>query len=303
VGRIQNDAGRAEQLFAETTLGRSRKSDVSIPESWVSSQHTAIRWTVQGWEARDLGSRNGTTLNGRTLAPSTWHALALHDVLTLGHTTERWTLVDDSQPVAFAESPEGRVVAVDGALELPSADAPEVEVYVDDAGTWHALRGDDEWSVSDGDRLTVGETEWTLHVPEVLVATRDQRAKVVTTSKVVFLVSQDFEDIEIEVHTALGVDHFKHQAHNWLLLELARARIADGADDPATVSEHGWCFRPDLADKLKIKKANFNMSVYRARHMFRARDFIDADEACQHRQGAGTVRLGFADIEIRYAKD
>lgn len=303
MGRIQNDAGRAEQLFVETTLGRSRRSDIPIQETWVSSQHTAIRWNAQGWEVRDLGSRNGTTLNGRTLGPSTWHALVRNDVLTLGHATERWTLIDDSQPVAFAESARGRVVAVDGALELPSADAPEVEVYVDDAGRWHALRGDEEWAVSDGDLLAIGDSEWTLHVPEVLVATRDQRAKVVTTSKVVFLVSQDFEDIELEVHTAIGVDHFKHQAHNWLLLELARARLTDGAEDPSTVTEHGWCYRPDLADKLKIKKANFNMSVYRARHMFRARDFIDADEACQHRPGAGTVRLGFADIEIRYAKD
>lgn len=303
MGRIQNDAGRAEQLFAETTLGRSRRCDIPVNETWVSSQHAAVRWTAQGWEVRDLGSRNGTTVNGRVLAPSTWYSLVKNDVLTLGHVSERWTLVDDSQPVAFAESAQGRVVAVDGALELPSATEVEVEVYVDDAGRWHALRGDEERSVSDGDALTAGNIEWTLHVPEVLVATRDQRAKLVATSKVVFLVSQDFEDIEIEVHSALGVDHFKHQAHNWLLLELARARLADGAEDPSTVSEHGWCYRPDLADKLRIKKANFNMSVYRARHMFRAHDFIDADEACQHRQGAGTVRLGFADIEIRYAKD
>ncbi len=48
-------------------VGRHPSNDLRLPEPAVSSFHAVIEWLSEGWHVRDLGSRNGTTLNGRRL--------------------------------------------------------------------------------------------------------------------------------------------------------------------------------------------------------------------------------------------
>jgi hypothetical protein len=49
------------------TLGRSRQSDVVIDDPNVSRQHAEIRPRGGSWVLTDLGSTNGSTLNGRRI--------------------------------------------------------------------------------------------------------------------------------------------------------------------------------------------------------------------------------------------
>lgn len=49
------------------TLGRSRDCDVVVDDSGVSRHHAELRPSAEGWVLRDLGSTNGTRLNGREL--------------------------------------------------------------------------------------------------------------------------------------------------------------------------------------------------------------------------------------------
>ncbi|MDB6150653.1 MAG: ABC-type multidrug transport system, ATPase component [Chthoniobacter sp.] len=62
-------------------LGRSRESDVQLPDTGVSRRHAVIERSPAGWQVRDLGSRGGTFINGRLRAV---HDLVIGDVLRLG---------------------------------------------------------------------------------------------------------------------------------------------------------------------------------------------------------------------------
>lgn len=48
-------------------IGRSRKSDVVVSDPSVSRQHVELRRDAQGWYAMDLGSTNGSTIDGQPL--------------------------------------------------------------------------------------------------------------------------------------------------------------------------------------------------------------------------------------------
>src|SRR5206468_3452149 len=49
------------------TLGRSRECDVVVDDANVSRRHAEIRPGPQGWTIADLGSTNGTRVNGRAV--------------------------------------------------------------------------------------------------------------------------------------------------------------------------------------------------------------------------------------------
>ena len=64
------------------TIGRSRESDVFLPDQWLSRQHAEIRQKDDGFYLVDLNSKNGTLLNGEPLRDE--RRLREGDVITLG---------------------------------------------------------------------------------------------------------------------------------------------------------------------------------------------------------------------------
>jgi sigma-B regulation protein RsbU (phosphoserine phosphatase) len=73
-----------------TTLGRSRDADVFIPDQWLSRMHAEIRLDKGNLVISDLGSKNGTLVNGARIGGPT--ALRQGDQIRLGdHTvTVQW---------------------------------------------------------------------------------------------------------------------------------------------------------------------------------------------------------------------
>ena len=65
------EPGKAETLIEvgekPLTIGRSRHNDITLKANGVSKRHATIRCTERGWVVADLGSTNGTQLNGRRL--------------------------------------------------------------------------------------------------------------------------------------------------------------------------------------------------------------------------------------------
>lgn len=67
---------------AVLSIGRSRESDVFLPDQWLSRHHAEIRIRGEACFVADLGSKNGTLLNGLRVAGE--QRLRHGDVITLG---------------------------------------------------------------------------------------------------------------------------------------------------------------------------------------------------------------------------
>lgn len=79
---------RAGQIYRPErpviTVGRAQDSDLQLQEQGISRRHARLQSGPQGWTITDLGSTNGTFVNGRRLAPQQDHALHTGDRITIG---------------------------------------------------------------------------------------------------------------------------------------------------------------------------------------------------------------------------
>jgi hypothetical protein len=69
VERSDGRGGRSYPLNpGVTTIGRDEENDVVVASDHVSRRHAEVRWDGGGFILLDLGSKNGTLLNGRRVA-------------------------------------------------------------------------------------------------------------------------------------------------------------------------------------------------------------------------------------------
>lgn len=60
--------GRSYPLLAPTTIGRSPECDIYLDDAGVSRQHARLRPVDYGVEVEDLGSTNGSFINGQRVS-------------------------------------------------------------------------------------------------------------------------------------------------------------------------------------------------------------------------------------------
>src|SRR5678809_32657 len=118
-------------LEAAHTVGRSRHSSLCLDDGRISGQHAVIRWTGDRWEVKDLGSRNGTYLDGHRLKKGEESPLTKGAIIVFGPSAERWELIDDAPPeVMLVALDGGPPVRMDeGMLAVPSSDDPQATIY------------------------------------------------------------------------------------------------------------------------------------------------------------------------------
>lgn len=59
------DAGERIPLLSLSKIGRDDENDVVLSDTFVSGEHARLSWNGRGWVLEDLGSTNGTTVNGK----------------------------------------------------------------------------------------------------------------------------------------------------------------------------------------------------------------------------------------------
>ncbi len=99
-GRTDLSVGACLPLHNPFTLGRSGSNDVTLDDDWVSGQHLRLTRQNDAWLAEDLGSTNGTRVNGNPFKGMT--RLKAGDTLRLGRVTFR--VVDGAQAQAQVRS-------------------------------------------------------------------------------------------------------------------------------------------------------------------------------------------------------
>jgi pSer/pThr/pTyr-binding forkhead associated (FHA) protein len=75
--------GRVWESDTLLRVGRLETLEVVLDHYSVSRRHAEVRLTADGWGVSDLGSTNGTFLNGTRLGPGRW-PLKPKDVLRVG---------------------------------------------------------------------------------------------------------------------------------------------------------------------------------------------------------------------------
>lgn len=100
------------------TLGRDPSSDVVLADDVVSARHVTLVRRGEGWRAEDQGSRNGTFVDGRRVAPGEASALVLAagSQLRLGRSGPAFTVAAEPQvrpgtPPAWAPAGDPTEVA------------------------------------------------------------------------------------------------------------------------------------------------------------------------------------------------
>jgi len=87
----------------EYVIGRAADNPICIPDTSVSRKHVMVLRAGAGWAVKDLGSGNGTLVNGDVIEDET--PLANGDVITLGDTELRFEDVSNSTMMVAAPPP------------------------------------------------------------------------------------------------------------------------------------------------------------------------------------------------------
>jgi len=286
-------------LRARCLLGRGIGCDVRVDSPKVSSEHASLHWSSGAWELRDLGSRNGTFVEGRKLAPGERVSLEVGSTFSLARSGATFELRDASPPAAAAQSKATGSfrVAEGGILALPTPAQPDAVLFAASDGTWHLEIDDDVRPAVDQEEINVGNDTFLLEIPapEIETLQSEDGAPLLESVKFMFLVTPDEEEVE----TTVAIGGQKHKLpprrYHYLLVTLARAWIAD---EGVASSVRGWVDRDELCKKLEMDVNKLNVEIYRARKQLSALGVQGAAGLVERRPGTHEIRIGVTEIEV-----
>lgn len=291
-------------LGPRTLIGRGPECRLQLDSRSVSTSHALITFKDGAWWIRDLGSRNGTHLSGQRIEPGA--PTRIPDDCRVrfgGEDVEYDWVAGPPGPVAVQPSGTELRASDEGLLALPDVDDPVVVVMDDGDGGW-LLEGDDGATACvDGRVVDVAATAWRVHLPHTgphaeLASTWDLSAGAdLTGVGLVLTVSQDEEHVDVQVSSPGGHIPLSPRVHHYLLLYLARARLADrGPDVPE--AEQGWVYASDVCEALRLRPAALSLHMLRARQQLAEAGIHDPSALFERRRLSGQVRLGVADVTV-----
>ncbi len=300
------EASTAKTQLLEPMLvvGRAPTCALRLSPRYVSAQHASLRWTGHCWELKDLGSRNGTFLDGKRISPGEEHATRSGSRIAFGNLQDQWELVDESPPQVMAVPVEGgEPVLLEGdLLALPSADDPRATIYRGAAGSW-ILEQPDESSCAIANLQvfqSVGRAWRFCCTEEVSPTSRfafSALEMVIRQVGLSFSVSRDEEYVHLDMACAGRTVDMGARAHNFLLLTLARRRLEDAAQKlPETTC--GWIYQEDLSRDASMAPPNLNIDVFRIRRQFAALGIVDAANIIERRPVTRQLRIGTGHLTV-----
>jgi FHA domain-containing protein len=285
---LQNARGK-RPIPCRCLIGRSTLADLRLSSRRASSEHASLGWYSERWVLRDLGSSNGTSVDGRTLSSRDRVTLSCGNELRFGGDDEVWTVinVDTPDPCAVLLGPQEYKWGQESLLVLPSIDAPEASVFVDREG-WRLDSGSELSSPECGDVIRLQSGHYRLLLPDHSGRSRALTAKYeldlallelsfnVSPERVALTLRQGSTEVQLPARACI-----------YTLLALARLR---GGERPTPDS--GWISSGELAEVRGCSTEKVNVDIHRLRRLFQeagvhnAAQIVERDDAKRLRIGA-----------------
>lgn len=291
---------RSFPLTARTLVGRSDVCQLRLSSPRVSGVHAELTWDGKRWTIRDLDSRNGTRLDGRELQPKQRQPMEPGSQVVFGTEDQRFTLIDPSPPGLVVIDDEGMLWSPRGGLMyLPSDDQGDLMLYERLGEGWWLETENETRKLVDQEQLSADGLHWRVFLPGLVEGT-DETSVVMTVSSIAldFHVSRDEEHVALELRQGTRCFALNPRAHNVLLLNLGRARLADQQHPELEESEHGWVYVDDLASKLRVDRDRIKLWIHRARREFADAGVYDIAGLVERRRDSDQVRLGIARLRV-----
>ena len=305
---LEKEGTRARSVLrARHLVGRSSLAHLILPEPNVSGEHALLCWTEGHWEVHDLGSRNGTLLDGVRLETGTRTRLSQGARLEIGGPGNRWCLIDDTPPSLMAmpvDSATGKqgepLYAEGGFLALPDAGDPIATIYQDRNGVWVIEDKTAVDRLDSGTEIVAGERRFIVYVPENLPPTWESQAAPPSIDRLAlhFAVSQDEEHVQLTATVGPRRIDLGARAHHYLLLTLARARLRDH-EAQVSADAQGWIYQEELSQMLGLDSKHLNVTVFRCRQHLGTAGIIGAADIVERRRLTQQLRLGVEQIQIQ----
>lgn len=297
MAKLKNDQGSEFVVPCRCLIGRSGLAHLRLTNRRVSSEHCLVFWENRGWSVRDLGSRNGSSVNGRPLAPGQPRPLQIGDTLRIGGSEEVWALCDDEapEPCAVCEPTGGWRHGQQGLLQLPEDGSPSASIFEHD-GRWVCEGSSSMERVETEQTVLVNGLPWKLYLPDLAGASdrTEEGSLMLGNLTLRFSVSSNEEHVALELVSPSGTREVPSRTYLYMLLVLARRRLQPTpGDDP-----QGWIHTEELARMLRCSREKLNVDVHRLRQLFRLSKVRDASKIVERRLGSSELRIGTSRVEL-----
>jgi hypothetical protein len=289
-------------LGADQVIGRERSSALRLDHDSVSWRHASLRWTGTAWELQDLGSLNGTFIDGHRIAPGARALLRMGSELRFADAAELWQLADADPPcTALVDLITGeRIFAIDDLVAAPLPGEPELFLSKQGNGRWIAEVADRVWEPQASEVLTVGPRQYRFEPGAPVYATTSGRAQQLTPSELAlqFSVSRNEEHVEVKIVHAQRHIELRPRAHSYVLLTLARLRLKDQDNQALDLASQGWVYQDRLLKMLATSPTQLAVDIYRARKQFSEAGVAEAAQIVERRATSHELRIGVHRLSI-----
>lgn len=303
MGALESADGVRHELCADHLVGRGPDAVLQLAHDSASRRHATLRWTGTLWELLDLGSLNGSFVDDRRVPSGGRVALHVGSRLSFGESEQRWLLVDDAPPGAsvVALDTGRRLLPAAGIIAVPDAGEPQLSIYQTSDGAWQAETSERAWTLASDEVIAINGASYRFEAGQAVATTRVAGSGSAMTLEQIALeltVNRNEEQVDITIVHKGQRSALRSRAHSYVLLTLARLRIADQEQAELPASSHGWVDQDQLVKLLATTRGRLALDVYRARCQFADAGISDAALLVERRTGSRELRIGVSRLSV-----
>lgn len=292
-GCLRDPSGKIHPLAANSDIGRTATRFVHVDSLHASSRHADISWRKGVWQLTDVGSTNGTRVNGLKLPRGEPRVLRRGDRIAFGTTDQEWVVESVDPPAVLARRVrDGAVVVGLGeTLLLPTEDDPEATLFRDPStGKWWCEVGERAWEPGEEEVVQLTDA-WQLYIPPESPRTKVGPSALNITNVVLHLRADRSEE-----HVSAWLEHAEGrtelgEAEHWTV---AWILAKDRLEDTGPEHDRGWMDTRLLAIETGKNQKSLDMYYSRIRKALVEKRVEDGDQAVEgrpHQRRLGPVQV------------